>query len=319
MTSPTYVGIDIGKAELVVATSASILCKAPNDGDGHRQLVKRLRALENPTVVVESTGCYGREIALALGAAGIPIAIVQPGRVRHFAKSRGVLAKTDSIDARLIAQFGEANRPRCWTAPQAEITRLRALVDRRDQIIAQRLQEQGHLESCPDQTIAREIRRKIARLKKDEQAYTDKIARVLSEDARLRRLSEALQAEEGVGLQTAAALLAYLPELGTLNRQQVAALVGLAPFNRDSGTAEGKRAISGGRRRLRRALYMAAITAARFNTWIGPMYRRLVERGKLKKVALVACGRKLAIRLNSIAAKVLAESATAPASATAAG
>lgn len=312
MTSPAYVGIDIGKAELVVATATAILCKVPNDGEGHRRLVKRLLTLTKPTVVMESTGCYGREVALALAAATIPVAIVQPGRVRHFACSRGVLAKTDAIDARLIAQFGEANQPRCWTAPHAEITRLRALVDRRDQIIAQRQREQGHLESCADPIIAREIRRSIARLEKDEKTYDAKIARDLNEHEQLRRLSEALQGEAGVGLQTAAALLAYLPELGTLNRQQVAALVGLAPFNRDSGSAAGKRAIGGGRRRLRRALYMAAVSAGRFNTWIRPMYRRLLERGKLKKVALVACGRKLAIRLNSIAAKVLAELPPAP-------
>jgi transposase len=200
MTSPIYVGIDIAKDELVVATTTSILCTVPNDGDGHRQIVKRLRGLENPTVVVESTGCYGRELALAVGAAGFPIAIVQPGRVRHFAKSRGILAKTDAIDARVIAQFGDANRPRCWTAPQAEVARLRALVDRRDQIIAQRLQEQGHLESCPDHAIAREIRRAIARLQKDEQAYTSRITALLNEHERLRRLSEALLAEAGVGV-----------------------------------------------------------------------------------------------------------------------
>jgi len=309
MTSSVYVGVDISKSELVVATAATVLCTLPNDRDGHRDLVKRLRKMEGATVVVESTGCYGRALATAIATSGITIAVVQPGLVRHFAKSRGILAKTDAIDAKVIAQFGESNKPRPWSLPAAETTRLRALVDRRDQIVELRKQEQNHLETCADSTIATSIRKSIARLAKLEKQLDAQLAAHLQEHEPLRRLSEALQGESGVGLQTAANLIAYMPELGSLNRQKVAAMVGFAPYNKDSGKQEGKRSIQGGRRRLRRALYMAAISASRFNPWISTIYQRLIQRGKPKKVALVACGRKLAIRLNSIAAGVLS---TAP-------
>ncbi len=305
MTSSTYIGIDVAKAELVVATPTSFLCTVPNDDAGHGELVKRLRSIQVASVVLESTGVYGHKVAKALCQAGFPVAIVQPGRVRCFAKSCGVLAKTDAIDARMIAQFGESTRPRGCTMPEEQVTRLRALVDRRDQIIEQRKSEQNHLETCADPAIAKEVRRSIARLKKDEAAYTKRIGEHIASDDRMRRLSEALQTESGVALQTVASLLAYLPEIGSLNRQTIAALVGLAPYNRDSGEQRGKRSIYGGRRRLRKALYMAAISASRWNAWVSETYQRLLQRGKLKKVALVACGRKLAIRLNSIAAKVL--------------
>ena len=309
MTQPTYIGIDVAKAELVVATPTTIIGNFPNDHDGHRALIKRLGTLDVQGIVLESTGCYSRAAAVALSEAGFSVAIVQPGRVRHFALSGGVRAKTDAIDARVIAQFGASHKPRVWTTPPAHTTRLRALVDRRDQIIEARKREENHLEACADAGIARELRRVITRLKKDEAAYGKKIAAQLAEHDELRQMSDALQAEAGVGMHTAAVLLSFMPELGRLNRQQVAALIGFAPYNRDSGDQQGKRAIYGGRRRLRRALSMAAISAARSSEWIKPIYQRLRERGKPAKVALVACGRKLAIRLNSIAGAALAQAA----------
>jgi transposase len=309
MTAAQYIGIDIAKAELVVATSTTVLGSFANDRHGHGELVKRLGEMSVAGVVIESTGCYGRPVGLAVSAAGFPVAIVQPGRVRHFALSHGIRAKTDAIDARLIAQFGECYKPRAWAMPPEVLTRLRALVDRRDQIVESRKREQNYLESCADTGIAKELRSSIVGLEKQELAYTERIAHHIAEHDRLQRLSEALQAESGVGLQTVAVLLAYMPELGCLNRQQAAALVGFAPYNQDSGPRKGTRGIAGGRRRLRRALYMAAISASRWNAWIAPMYRRLRERGKHAKVALVACGRKLVIRLNSIAATTLAETA----------
>lgn len=305
MTTSEYVGIDVAKVELVVSTSTTPLGRYGNDAKGHRDLVKRLGRMQVAAVVLESTGRYGQEVASALMVAGFTVAMVQPGRVRHFARSLGVRAKTDPIDAQVIARFGEATKPRAMSTVPSEITRLRALVDRRDQVVELRKQEANHLEACPDPMIAKELKRNIARLEKVEAAYTTAIARHLAAHERIHRLSQALQSESGVGIQTAAALIAHLPELGTINRQQVAALAGLAPYDCASGPQDGKRSIAGGRKRLRWALYLAAVTASRFSPWIQPIYRRLLERGKCKKVALIACARKLLIRLNSIATKAL--------------
>lgn len=305
MTSPLYLGIDVSKSELVVASPVAVLFTVPNNRDGHRDLVQRLASLTIAAVVIESTGPYSRDGAKALSSAGIPVSMVQPGRIRHFALSQGILAKTDAIDAKVIATFGAHSNLKPWIMPAAELSHLRALVDRRDQIIEMRKSEQNGLESIADPLVAKEVRRSIARLEKEEAKYDQLIAAHIRSHERLHRLSEALQSESGVALQTAAAVLAHMPEIGTVNRQEAGALVGLAPYNCDSGPQRGKRVIRGGRRRLRRALYMAAITAVRFNVWIKPMYQRLLERGKVKKVALIACGRKLIVRLNSIAAKAL--------------
>ena len=179
------------------------------------------------------------------------------------------------------------------------------MVDRRDQIIELRKQEQNHLEAKPSAFIAKDLQASIKRLTKAEKTYTKHIADHIAKHDRLARLSKALQDESGVGLQTAATLLAHLPELGTLNRQQIAALGGLAPYDHASGTHDGKRAIYGGRKRLRRALYLSALTAGRCGTWLKDIYQKLLQRGKAPKVALIACARKLLIRLNTIAAKVL--------------
>lgn len=311
MTSASYVGIDVSKAELVVGTATTGLGRFSNDRAGHRDLVNRLRRLEVSAVVLESTGRYGQDVSVALMAAGFAVAVVPPGRVRHYAKSLGVHAKTDPIDAQVIARFGEATRPRALAPIAPEVTRLRALVDRRDQVIELRKQEQNHLEACGDADIAKELKRSIARLQKIELAYTKRIADHLAGDERLAALSTALQSESGVGLQTAATLLAHFPELGQLNRQHAAALGGLAPFNRDSGPRDGRRSIYGGRRRLRRALYMAAVSASRWNAWVSELYRRLLARGKCAKVALIACARKLLVRLNSIAAKAITQTRSA--------
>lgn len=313
MTTPgIYIGVDVAKAELVVATTTTLLCRVANDRAGHAQLLHRLAGLAVEAVVLESTGSYGQALVSALGDAGVAVAVVQPGRVRSYASSLGVRAKTDPIDAQVIARFGEATRPRLFTPPPPEVLHLRALVERRDQVIEQRKQEQNRLDVMSNPVIAKELRASVKRLRASELAYTKHIAKHIAAHETLRRLSEALQQEAGVGLQTAATLLAHLPELGTLNRQEIAALGGLAPYDQASGTRDGKRAIYGGRRRLRRALYMAAITAGRCSDWLGEVYRKLRERGKPAKVALIACARKLLVRLNSIAAKALREPAVTP-------
>jgi transposase len=308
MTTPgIYIGIDVAKAELVVATTTAVICRVANDGRGHAELVRKLREMTVAAAVLESTGCYGHAAVAALLEAGVAVAVVQPGRVRHFARSLGIHAKTDPIDARVIAQFAEATKPRLFTPSTDEVIQLRALVDRRDQIIELRKQEENHLEARPVELIAKDLRGSIKRLKKAEKAYTKKITDHIAKHDRLARLSKALQEESGVGIQTAATLLAHLPELGTLNRQQVAALGGLAPYDHASGTSDGKRAIYGGRKRLRRALYLAALTAGRCGTWLKDAYVKLRQRGKPAKVAIIACARKMLVRLNTVAAKALNE------------
>lgn len=304
-TPPPYIGIDVAKAELVVATGDAELFRVPNTPAGHRDLVKRLRPLNPAGVVMESTGPYGREAAVVLTAAGYQVAIVQAGRVRSFAASLGIRAKTDPIDARVIARFAAATKPRCFTPPSPASARLRALNDRRDQLIDMRTQEENRLESVTDPLVAKELRANIKRLITAEKSYTKRMVTVIDHEPELQRMSAQLQQEAGVGIQTAVALMTHCPELGTLNRQQVAALAGLAPYTRASGTRDGKRTIVGGRKRLRTALYLAALTASKHSEWLRPIYEKLKAAGKCPKLALVACARKLLVRLNSLAARLL--------------
>jgi transposase len=304
-TGSLYVGIDVAKAELVAAFPTADLCRVTNTPDGFRQLIAHLATRSIAALVMESTGCYGRGAAVALIAAGYQVAIVQPGRVRSFAASIGVRAKTDPIDARVIARFGEATKPRSTALPADNIAKLRALIDRRDQIIDMRKQEENRQEGVTEPLILKDLRASVKKLVKSELAYAKKIADAIEQDVDMKRISDGLQKESGVGLQTAATLLAHFPELGHINRQQAAALAGLAPYDRSSGTSNGKRMIAGGRKRIRRALYMAAITASRWSPWIKDHYASLRSKGKCAKVALIACARKLLVRLNSIAAGIL--------------
>ncbi len=304
MTTPgIYVGIDVAKAELVVATTTAVICRVANDRSGYAELMRRLAKMTVEAVVLESTGCYGQGVVMALVESQVPVVVVQPGRVRYYARSLGIHAKTDPIDATVIAQFGQATRPRLFTPLSADVLHLRALVDRRDQLIELRIREENHLEAVTNPIITRDLRASIKRLLAAEKAYTRHIADHIAKHERLARLSAAFQDESGVGPQTAATLLAHLPELGTINRQQAAALGGLAPFDHASGTHDGKRAIYGGRKRVRRALYLAALTAGRCSDWLKGVYQALLQRGKPKKVAIIACARKLLVRLNTIAAK----------------
>jgi transposase len=304
-TAAVFIGIDVAKGELVTATPTSELCRGGNDPAGIRKLVAHLRTLVVDRVTLESTGCYGRAVTAALIAAGYQVAVVQPGRVRHFAASIGVRAKTDPIDAKVIARFAQATQPRPLTPPSEAVLRLRALVDRRDQVLDMRIQDENRLETIADPLIAREVRANIARLRRIEERYAQQIAAAIEADEGLRAVGDRLQEESGVGLHTTAVLLAHCPELGQLNRQRAAALAGLAPYDRSSGTSERKRTIYGGRQRLRRALYLAAISAVRWNPTLKDLYANLRARGKPAKVALIACARKLLVRLNSLAAAVL--------------
>lgn len=302
-TSGVYLGIDVAKATLDVGSSERLLLRqVANTSAGHRQVIAYLRGLSVGLIAIESTGIYAVELVRALILAGFPVAVVQPGRVRYFAKSLNVQAKTDAIDARILARFAEANKPRLYVLPPENLTRLRALSDRRDQVVEDRVREENRLEACLDATIAKDIKAGIARLEKAEAAFDKKIATVIAEDPTFKAKSDLLQNESGIGPQTAAILITQLPELGNVNRQEIGALAGVVPYDYASGTHDGKRHIYGGRARVRCALYMATISACRFNEHIAAFYQGLLKRGKENKVARIACARKLLVRLNTVLA-----------------
>ena len=304
-SSLSYVGIDTSKVELEVAVGQKLVGSYANAEPGMARLLKALPGpAEVALVVIESTGCYSQLAARTLTAAGYRVAVVQPGRIRHYARSQGQLAKTDRIDARMIAQFGEHTPGlHVYQEPSASRQHLRALVDRRDQVVEDRVREENRLEACQDGDVRKHLRTSIARLQKQADDLEKAINTVIADDADLAGLRTVLESLTGIGSITAATLLAHLPELGQVNRQEIAALAGVAPYNNDSGTHRGTRSIYGGRQRVRNAMHMAALSAARFDKVFTAFYTALRERGKPHKVALVAVVRKMLIKLNSLVAE----------------
>ncbi len=301
-TAKCYVAIDVAKATLVVATATRILGEVANTPEGFKKLLAVLDNVSVTAVVLESTGVYGQAVTEALLLAQYQVAVVQPGCVRHFARSQHQYAKTDTIDAKIIAHYAETAPLRFLAKKPDNIAHLRALLDRREQIIQMRVSEENHLEANRNTVVIKEIKAAIKRLEKQEKAYDKKIKALIAADEELTAKQNILESEAGIGAHTSAILLGNMPELGSVNRQQIAALAGMAPYNNDSGTMRGKRSIYGGRKRLRKALYLAALTATKWNEWIRTFYIMLCKKGKPKKVALIACARKLLIRLNSLLA-----------------
>jgi len=262
-------------------------------------LVAELSGLAPEAVIAESTGGLELPLAAALAAASVPVAIVNPRQVRDFAKSTGQLAKTDRLDAQVLAHFGEAVRPPMRVLPDADTHALGSVLARRRQVIDILVAEKNRLSRAASEIRPR-IQAHITWLE-DEVRELDKDLRDRVRESPLwREKDDLLRSVPGVGPQVSLTLLAYLPELGTLNRKQIAALVGVAPFNRDSGPRRGRRSVWGGRARVRCALYMGALVASRRNPALREFYQRLLEAGKPKKVALTACMRKLLIILNSM-------------------
>lgn len=303
----SYIGIDAAKSELEVAVGQTLVGRYANTAAGMQHLQK---SLPEPSavalVVIESTGCYSQLAARMLSMAGYRVAVVQPGRIRHYARSQGQLAKTDRIDARIIAQFGEHTPGlRVYQEPSATRQRLRALVDRRDQVVEDRVREENRLEACQDEVIRKSLHTSIARLRKQADALEADISSLITSDGDLAGLRTVLESLTGIGSITAATLLAHLPELGHVNRQEIAALAGVAPYNNDSGSHRGMRSIYGGRQRVRTAMHMAAVSAARWDAQLSIFYANLRKRGKPAKVAFVAVTRKMLIRLNSLVAEHL--------------
>jgi transposase len=301
MTFESVIGIDVSKNKLDVADwPESFTSQATNDKTGHQQLIKKLPQPKSCLVVIEATGRYEKAVALALVDAGYLVSVVNPRQVRDFAKALGILAKTDRIDARVIARFGEQVRPRALAQMHEKQDELDQLVTRRRQLIASRTAEKNRTGTVTAKVVRKSLQKIVDQLSKETRRIDSEIARLIKSDEEWKGRSELLQSAPGVGEVTATTLIAEVPELGQLNRQKISALVGVAPFNRDSGQFRGRRTIFGGRRAVRSTLYMAALAARRCNPVIREFADRLEARGKLPKVILVACMRKLLVILNSM-------------------
>jgi transposase len=294
------VGVDVSKAVLDVAVLPSgELLQFANDASGIEQFGKKLKSLATDLVVMEATGGYETAVATALVAGGLRVAVVNPRQVRDFAKATGRLAKTDRIDAQLIAAFGQAVEPEIVRLPDEDARELEALLVRRRQLVAMRVQEINRL-GLMQGAMRKNIKAHIDWLEKQIDKLDVDLTVGLRKSPAWRAKDQLLRSFKGVGPITSGTLLVALPELGQLDRREIAALVGLAPFNCDSGVMRGRRSIYGGRSQVRTLLYMAATTAIRSNPVIRAFYERLKSRGKPHKVAMVACMRKMLTILNAM-------------------
>jgi transposase len=294
-----YAGLDIAKASLQLHLQNKSY-DLPNTTAGHEQLIKRLAAIPGVHIICEATGGYERAVVAALHAASIAVSVINPARVRQFARASGELAKTDPIDAAMLTAFGQAFAPAVTAVRTVVEIKMAALVSRRAQLLELRVAETLRADTCTDFALRQLFTAWLAQVKKQIAKVEALIEKLLAEQAPLARQVQRLDDIMGVGRITAVAVLATLPELGQLNRRQAAALAGLCPYNRDSGQWTGKRCISGGRSEVRRALYMAALSASRSNHLLKPFYDRLIAAGKPAKVALTAVMRKLIILMNHL-------------------
>lgn len=300
-TKEPFFGIDVSKTALDVAQwGKKEVARYENDETGIAAMLAMLLAETAVTlIVVEASGGFEQTIVTELAANSLPIVVVNPTRVRNFARAKGQLAKTDQIDARVIADFGKTIRPEIRPLGTTEQQRIKALVTRRRQLIDMQTAEKNRLTSINPELLPR-LHRHLAWLKTELTEIEQELNDWINKNARWRDTRKRLQSVPGVGPVTSFTLLAELPELGTLSRQKIAALVGLAPFNRDSGRFRGRRHIFGGRADVRSVLYMAALSGITHNRVLKTFYERLIANGKLFKVAITACMRKLLTILNAI-------------------
>ena len=295
-----YVGIDVAKSRIDVAVRPTGRgWEVAYDQAGIEELVAELASLEPALVLLEATGGLEVRLVAALASAALPVMVVNPRQVRDFARATGKLAKTDALDAAVLAHFAEAVRPPVRALRDSETQALNALVARRHQVMTMLVSEKNRLRTATE-GVRRRIKAHIGWLEKDVEDLDDSLRQALRESPIWREKENLLRSVPGVGEQVSVTLLAYLPELGKLDRRQIAALVGVAPFNRDSGSLRGKRSVWDGRARVRSALYLGALVASRCNRVIRDFYQRLLRQGKPKKLALTPCMRKLLIILNSI-------------------
>ncbi len=298
--SKVFVGIDVSKAQLDIETSpVSTDLSVTNDDSGISTLVRHLKKIKPALVVLEATGGYEIKVASSLATADFPTVVVNPRQVRNFARAIGKMAKTDRIDAQVLAEFARAIKPEVKPLPDEDAYELKALTARRQQVVEMIVAEKNRLFRA-ESSIKLHIKEHISWLERELKDLDEDLEKTIKKSPIWQQKSDLLRSVPGIGPVVSCALLSGLPELGTLNRKQIAALVGVAPFCRDSGTFKGRRIIWGGRANVRSALYMGALVATRFNPIIKSFYNRLIDAGKLPKVALVACMRKLLTILNAI-------------------
>jgi len=296
----SFVGIDLSKSSLDIALfPQGEDWQLPNNSDGRGRLIARLRELNAPLVVLEATGGLERPIANSLAQAKIAVAVVNPRQVRDFARSAGRLAKTDRLDAHILALFAERMQPEPRPQPDESAQQLKDLLARRRQLVDMLTQEKNRLKRIAEH-LRSGVKSHIDWLKQELDQIEEEIEQLQKNNATWQRKSTLLQSTPGVGPVLSSTLLGDLPELGELTGKEIAALAGVAPFNRDSGQLRGRRTIWGGRAKVRVVLYMGTISALRYNVVIGEFYQRLIRAGKPKKVAIVACMRKLLVILNAM-------------------
>lgn len=299
-SSGTYIGIDVSKDRLDVAVlGEERVWQVDNAPDGIASLVQQMQALQPELIVVEATGGYQRSAVEGLFYAGLPVAVVNPARVRQFARACGLLAKTDKLDAQVLAVFGQRVQPRPYEGKSEAGQQLSALLVRRRQLEEMIKAEQNRLRTI-SQRLRGSVERIIICLKEEKKTLDTQIQQFLAEQETWQTQTEILSSAPGVGVVTTATLLAELPELGKLDRKKIAALVGVAPMNFDSGKKRGYRKTKGGRGDVRSVLYMSTLVATRYNPVIQAQYQQLLKRGKVKKVALTACMRKFLTILNAM-------------------
>jgi len=301
MKKENFAGIDVSQGYLDLAIRPRKEMKRfTNDKVGIDDLVVFLRKLPSTSVVMEATGGLEGPVAAALAVAGIPTAIVNPRQVRDFARATGKLAKTDAIDANVLAHFAEALRPEPRPLPDKKSKEMSDLLARRGQVVGMITAEKNRLSRVVSLRVVEAVKAHIVFLEVELENIDSDLKQAVKDSPLWRAKEDLLRSVPGIGHVTSITLLCDLPELGTLGRKEIASLVGVAPINRDSGTYRGKRMVWGGRARVRSALYMATLVATRHNPIIMAFYHRLVEAGKANKVALTACMRKLLTILNAM-------------------
>ena len=299
-SSGMYVGIDVSKDRLDVAVLGERQeTQVENSREGITRLVQQMEVLQPELIVVEATGGYQRAVVDGLFWAGLAVAMVNPARVRQFARACGLLAKTDKLDAQMLAVFGQRVQPRRYVGKSEAEKELSALLVRRKQVEEMLKAEQNRLRTVSP-SLRCSLERMIAILKEEKKRLDEQIRELLNEQKAWQEQTEILDSAPGVGPVTTATLLADLPELGRMDRKKIAALVGVAPMNYDSGKKRGYRKTKGGRTDVRSVLYMSTLVATRYNPVIQAQYQHLLKRGKLKKVALTACMRKFLTILNAM-------------------
>lgn len=297
----TVVGIDVSKASLDVAFGLDApVERFANEPKGHRRLARALTKRRPSRIVMEATGGYEHSVLRHLSDKKLPAIRVNPRQVRDFARATGILAKTDALDARVLVRFGAAVEPEHRPLPAKEQEYLARLQTRRSQLLTFRTAEKNRIQQFTDPLIVRTMKDMINNIDKQIELLEAESGEVIAEYTQLQRTYEILNSVPGVGPVIAAVLLGHMPELGSLSRQEVAALAGLAPFNKDSGTQRGQRRIRGGRSAVRTALFMGAMTAVQHNPVLKEDFERFIANGKPRMLALAACMRKLLIILNAL-------------------